>query len=415
MSSVVGNIAGTRVNGDIDLSSGSNRLRLNGALELDHMSLPVLASLLVGPSAQPAAGTLWSGSAFAPGLPELPDVAVSLKAERLELMSGIEARQANLRLALDRGTFNVTDLAGSIGPGRVAGRLALRRDGPTVSLSGTASMSGLSLPGTWGDGLLGGHVEFSSTGTTPAALVAGLAGNGAVQLRDLVVAHADPRAPDRVIADAEAGNIYLSENDFLGALRRELDKAPLAVARKEFDLQIAGGSARMTSQDMSAVLDLRRLGFELRATLPAQNLPSDWNGPPPHVTLVWHGPLSATQRDLDAGAFVNVLASRALVREAARIEALEADFRERAFFARRQRGFEFLRRRETELAIFEQERARLAEVERQKALALRLERERRALEMQDGGDAGVPSTLSSPPPEFRAPSAGTDPSQAGRY
>ena len=230
------------------------------------------------------------------------------------------------------------------------------------------------------------------------------AGSGTLQWRDIGLARADPAAPQRVVAEADAGNIYLSENDFLGALRRELEKAPFTAATRDFDLQLANGTARLAAADMAATLDLRGLTFEVRANLEAQSLPRDWTGASPRLSVIWRGPLmgapregSGVQRDLDAGNFINLVAARAIAREAARIDALDADLRERAFFARRLRGLEFLHRRQSEVEAFVAERARAADEERLKAQAQRLERAKRQ------------------PIDFQAPSADADPSQAGRY
>jgi len=58
------------------------------------------------------------------------------------------------------------------------------------------------------------------------------------------------------------------------------------------------------------------------------------------------------QRDVEAGALLNLMSARALAREQARSQALEDDIAERAGFARRQRGLDFLRRRQREVDEF---------------------------------------------------------------
>jgi hypothetical protein len=68
------------------------------------------------------------------------------------------------------------------------------------------------------------------------------------------------------------------------------------------------------------------------------------------------------QRSVDAGPLLNAISSRAIAREAARVEALEADIRERAYFNRRAKALEFIRRRDRELGIYAEEQRR-AEVE----------------------------------------------------
>ena len=364
LTGLVGSVAGVSINGELAAQMGQGRPKLSGALDLDRAYLPALASLLLGAPSPTRGGAAWGEGGFGPGLAESPEADVIIRAGRITLLDGVLATQASLRLGLSPGVFAVSDLAGAWGQGRIEGRATLRRDGASVFLSGAGEVSGQPLPGNWARGEWGGRMDFTATGNSPAALVAGLAGTGAVQLRSVTLPQADPLAPARVIAEAESGKLYISENDFMGALRRELDKAPLTLATRDLEVRIAGGVVRLSASDVTAAVDLRRMAVEARVQLPVGDLPKDWSEAAPKVAMVWRGPLGAPQRELDAGVFINGLAVRAIARESARIEALEADLRERAFFARRKRGLDFLARREREVAAFLAEQARL---ERQRA------------------------------------------------
>jgi hypothetical protein len=114
----------------------------------------------------------------------------------------------------------------------------------TCGSSAGGEVSGQPLPGNWARGEWGGRMDFTATGNSPAALVAGLAGTGAVQLRSVTLPQADPLAPARVIAEAESGKLYISENDFMGALRRELDKASLTLATRRASRAVSCTSMR---------------------------------------------------------------------------------------------------------------------------------------------------------------------------
>ena len=138
------------------------------------------------------------------------------------------------------------------------------------ALGVTAALGGLS-PGEW-------------IFLTVVALVAGLAGSGRVALRGLTMPRADPAAPGRVIVASDANEIYVSENDFIGALRRELDRGVLALADRTHDAMLAGGVLRLVENDgFSAAFDLRSLAVELRANLAPSPLPKDWKGAAPPV------------------------------------------------------------------------------------------------------------------------------------
>ena len=178
----------------------------------------------------------------------------------------------------------------------------------------------------------------------------------------------------------------------------------------------------------------------MRETLHA--LPKGWSGPPPSVVFAFDGPPTAPKRMVDVSAFIDAVATRALARETARIEAYEFDVRERAFFNQRLLSE---RRREQDRLKAEAD-ARKAEAERRARLeAERLDRLRReeasraaaqekaahdkaarekAAEEQAARDqaqrARGPDSQRSVQPETRpdptAPTgAGADPTAAGRY
>ena len=379
-----GSAVGVSLGGGLEAQMGQNRPKFSGALELDRANLPALATLLLGPPGAARGGSLWGEGRFGPGLAELPEADLSIKAGQVTVLEGLSAARASLRLTLAPGLLGFSEMTGALGLGRIEGRALLRRDGAAVSLTGAAMVSGQPIPGAWAQGAWGGKLDFTATGDTPSALVGGLAGSGEMQLRGLVLPQADPGAPARVLVEAESGALYISENDFMGALRREIIKAPLTFEAIDATAQITGGVMRLQAPQVSAAIDLRRMTLEARAPLSAGPLPKNWNGAPPEVAALWRGPLAAPQRDLDAGLFINALAARAIARESARIEALEADLRERALFARRKRGMDFLHQREREVAAFLADQARLDRERQEREAQEQAKREREQADIERG-------------------------------
>ncbi len=400
LTALSGSAFGVSLGGGLEAQMGQARPKLSGALELDRANLPALATLLLGPPVPARGGALWGEGRFGPGLAELPDADFAIKAGQVTVLEGLSATRASLRLNLAPGVLAFSEMTGALGPGRIEGRASFRRDGASVSVSGAATVSGQPIPGAWAQGEWGGKLDFTATGDTPSALVGGLAGSGNLQLRGLVIPQADPGAPARVIAEAESGALYISENDFMGALRREIIRAPLSLDALEATAQVSGGVARLQAPQVSAAIDLRRMSLEARAPLPTGDLPKNWNGTPPQIAALWRGPLIAPQRDLEAGVFVNALAARAIARESARIEALEADMRERALFARRKRGFDFLHQREREVATFLAEQAQLDHERQELESQEQARREREQSEIEKGE---LEKLIRSLPPEIAHP------------
>jgi hypothetical protein len=71
------------------------------------------------------------------------------------------------------------------------------------------------------------------------------------------------------------------------------------------------------------------------------------------------GPIEAPDREIDASLLVAGLSAQAIARETERIADLDSDIRERAFFNRRLKAGQFMRRRELELETYAIEQARL--------------------------------------------------------
>ena len=145
------------------------------------------------------------------------------------------------------------------------------------------------------------------------------------------------------------------------------------------------------------------------------------------------GPVDASTREIDSGLFVAGLAAEAIARETDRIAALELDIRERAFFNRRLKAGQFMRRRELELEAYAADQARLKSEEdrrRVEAEILKADEERRKAAAPDQpapiapssnnatqSPANVPPPVPQPPPAPRPPSAlqQPDPTASGLY
>lgn len=362
------------------------RPRLTGALTLDRLSLAEFAALAYGfePGAQPAQ---WSQRSFGPALLDAPDTTLDLAVGRLELDRGRAAGEAKLRLVVGPGVVALDNVAARIGGASLVGGIALRRDGAEGAVSGRLGLGGLALDRAFAGGGLDLELEFAGAGRTPAAIVAGLGGEGRLTTRDLVLPGLAPGAIAPVIAAADEGQMQIEEGSIERALTRGLDAGALPVGERTAALNLAGGVLRAgpievesatARASVAAQLDLKTMSLDLRAVLSEKATPRLWSGTPPRIEASWRGPLDAPRREIESGAFFNGLAARQIARDLERIEALEADIRERAYFVRRSKAFDFLRRREAEIAAFEAEQARLAaEAERK-----RLEDERRAAEAE---------------------------------
>jgi hypothetical protein len=142
---------------------------------------------------------------------------------------------------------------------------------------------------------------------------------------------------------------------------------PLTLKEVQAPMTASNGSVRIGPMEThtsgaliqsSLALDVRNLRVDGRTSLTADQVPKDWTGPQPQATVGIKGLIGGTFiRDVDASTLANILTTRLVSRELARMEAQEADLRERAFFARRLK----YDRERAEMARKAAEEARLAE------------------------------------------------------
>ena len=447
VSDLKGSIGGGRVAGTLRWRSVDGATpdapALTGSLDLDRLSLGSLAALLLGPSRPPVAGlrangAAWSDDPFAAGLAAVPRSLVTLHARTLDLGLGPVARDATLDVASAPDFLGLKHLDAALAGGRVEAEGTLRRDGTQATLAGSVSLKGVALDIPAAKAGIAAKLDVAGGGATPLALVASLAGSGEATLAETVLPGFEPRALAKVFADTESDALsvdaesvkraFAAANARQGASgqgpagRAAAGKAGAALALGALPLAASLASGVLTlgpqreptpvgpiSAAAIGSYDLRRLSGRLAVTETLRDLPKDWSGERPSLTVTEDDLPGAARRSLDVGDFINAVAARAIARETARIEAFEFDVRERALFNAR---LIFDRRREQDRQKAEAD-AKAAE----KAAADKAEAARRGEAEKRAKAEAAPDPLPHPAqrqplPPFAAPS---DPSTAGRY
>jgi len=350
--------------------------QIDGDLALDHASLPALLSLPLGVAAPPPPGAKWSDAPFAPPLVSPPSLELRVKIGALDLADGLPARGATARVRMDAGMFAVDDFAMDVAGGRAWGNFALRRDGAVATLNGKAWLAAVAVDRAALRGRFDASFVFASTGRSASALMSGLAGEGRIDAAGLAIPRLDPGALGRVLAKAQASEAGVEPASVAQALGDEFDKQPLIVPDGTAAVVMNGGVVHVEPLDLaeksgraslSADFDLPSQNLTIRATFAEAAGGKFWSGAPPSVAVALTGSLDAPTRQIDPTACVAGLAAQAIARESDRIAAFEEDIRERAYFNRRLKAEQFMRRRAAELAAWTAEQARIrAEQERKR-------------------------------------------------
>ncbi len=259
----------------------------------------------------------------------------------------------------------------------------MRRDGSGASLSGRVTWNDIAFDHDGLSARAGGTQDLAGSGATPAAVVASLAGTGSVTLVGATLARTDPEALARTVAaldkaqdltDPDAPAIDV--DDVRQALGTQLDRGPLRLGDQTAPATLAAGVLRAGplhaesprwAADADLTLDLRSLDLRSKTRLRTREIGTDRKSDVAEVVSTLAGPLGAApQRDLDATSLVNVIQARAIARDQERIEIMQQDIRERAFFNRRLRAIEADQQSARDRARDESEAAAAARVETDK-------------------------------------------------
>lgn len=406
---LVTNLGASQATGALAFSRDSG---VSGRLRLRHVDLRTLLTAALGAVPAPA-GSIWSSARFAPAA-TLGEMNLLIEAETLQLWSDTVLSQARFGLASGADGVALTDIVARHAGGSLSGRISLRREGGLAQLTGALGLSELDLAVLTGravGGRISGRVELGGSGESPARLIAGLSGAGSLRLTGTSVSQLDPTAYARVIAGTGEDASESEAERLQRRLTEALDRGSWALGDLTLPFTVAAGLARLQPFSFdsnglrvqaSGFIDLRALTADLRLNLrPLGPLPKGWPSDAPQIGIAWRGPLTDLKREADVGALANTVAARALAREIERVEAFEADARERAMHSRRLRAEREMRDNERKLQEFikaEEERkaaeekraeeARLAEEAKRAAEeARRAAEERRAEDLRRAEEA----------------------------
>ena len=330
-------------------TNGRSAPALTGSLTLDALPLSGITGLVLGAPAPPPAGRWWAETRFAPVPTELPRADLTLHISSLGLTDTLAARNTALDLKLAAGSVTLENLSGEIFGGKAGGTFTLRRDGGAASLTGQARFSNLALDLPSLAGRLSGSLSVAGSGSSPDALVGSLAGDGSLTIAGARTPRLDPQALTFVAKAYDAEGTTIDDGAIRDTLTKALDRGALGLGDVSTPATLAAGTLRAVglqshgptfTANTEVSFDLRTFAFTLRTILTVSELPKDWKGDPPQVTVTWRGPLANPSREVDSAAFVNGLAARAIARDQERIQLMQDDLRERAFFARRLKAIE---------------------------------------------------------------------------
>jgi hypothetical protein len=404
LSGFEGQVGTARLVGDIALQRDGS---LTGKITADRIGIEQIIGFGFG-AASPAADGGWSSQRFgAP--PVLPRARIALSAGLLThggepVVSGVDAQ-----FEIGDGSLRLEGVQGQWRGARLSGQLRLGAEGGLRSLGWRLDLSGADagqLTNGAAAGALDVRMEGGGAGETPQRLVNTLAGSGEARLADGRIAALSPAALGKLVNEADRLGL---DGDVGARFSALLGEEPWPLGDIALPLTLSGGALRVAPHrsqvqgaqaQFTALFDLRRWRGEARAdvTLAGAPVPPLRPGEQPQASVIWRGAPGAVTRSVETGAIRTLIAARELKRELDRVEAFEADARERALFARRLRLERETRERETR-----EKEQREADAAREEARRIMGERGAGAANPGSGRAPTLPPPLQISPVPLPAP------------
>jgi uncharacterized protein involved in outer membrane biogenesis len=349
-SALDGKAGGSAVKGRLSLALAQNTQtlkepwRIDGKLAADTLDVSSLLASIVGAPAPVAATQTpsWPSQSFAPTMLSNMRGRIEFDAAQATVVSSVVAQKLHGVVSFGASEVSFESLTAVVGGGNasvqanfqnVPGGLSLRGSAALTSADATAVIrSGAQTPVA---GRIAGQLTFESTGSSPAALVAGLRGAGSISLDKGQIAALDRKAIETAAQAVERGT-PIAPPRITEIVARALENGPLTVASASAPIELTNGRARLgklitpnaTDVAFSGALDLVEETLDARFTL-FGSAAADTQGLRPELTVLYKGPIAAPRRTVDVTTLTSWLTLQSVERESHKLEAEEREAKRR--------------------------------------------------------------------------------------
>jgi hypothetical protein len=332
---------------EIDAALSGRGMAVKGRARLGTMTADALMAVLSGPAwlIETEAGQ-FAGASFGSSPFDGLDAELDLSIDRIGLGSYPALTAVRAQLVREGDRTRIGNLAARLGEARLAGELRLDRSLLSTALGGTLSLDAVPLALAWpgAQGAGGLSLDIAADGASPAALIAGLTGNGTFRWPAASVAGGNPQALAKVTRLAEiAQDIGRPMNDMaFGAALSQALESPMAVPAATTPVTLSGTLLRagetafaVTGGRVTWAGSIDLAEGQLGASVRVMPDPIAEAETMPLIAIRHEGPLGQPARRLDTDDVSGWLGLRLVDRAALRIQMTESDRLERS----RQRAF----------------------------------------------------------------------------
>lgn len=409
-------LAGNHFSGELTHIVGeAGRPEINGTLEMDRFSLPLLAGLVYGSgggfeteieAATAGSDAIWSEVEFGQRQFAGLDGKVAIAADSIGLGTAPAGQKGRFTLIISDGEASIEEGSMAWLGGRVSGSAAFKNNAGTGLLRSQFAAEGIDAENfvamIGAAPVLEGRVGFSGTlessGKSARALVAALSGSGVATLANGRLIGIRPTGLASILTAADAEDFAIEARSvdplaraaFLaGAMPIEEESAPFTINRGVVHLRNIALEGKAHAVEIDASASLVDGSGEARLDLTVDPGKERVAGAVPEVSFIFSGSLDDPQVAVDTQPLQGYLSIRAFEAEQRRVELLQASIMEKQRLRHqvlkanaRKRFVEGERRKEVERLQRERDRREAEQRAREEAERLKQAAERRRQEAE---------------------------------
>ncbi len=348
-----GTVADVPLSGKLNAELSEGLPFLRGTLALGGFDMVNAAGLVLGQAALQDDGDGWPATPFAEAMLLPFHGILDLTFDTLDIGYSASARNVAMTARLDADGLRLSDISAEMLGGKAQGLVELRNNAGTGLLSAQVAIEDGDAAGVLGaPGLAGGadiSAAVTASGKSVSGMVASLAGSGTAHFDDLVIPGVDPDAFGAIIAGADEIGRAIDASKVAGYAPGILGEGVFAAQDVDVPFTIAAGVVRTPPIYLNS--DGAIMEIEVKADIAANDISAEGTlrydegnealvGSEPVVGINVRGPYGETVRSFDTQPLAQFLTQRALEREQARVEAMQAGLLEKQRLRREVRYYQ---------------------------------------------------------------------------
>ena len=306
------------------------------------LGVPLPAPVAASPQTAASQAVSWPSQPFASNFYSDLRGRIEFEAARATILPSIAAQKLQGAVAFGSSGIAFEKVMATIGGGKASANAKFESGPSGLTLRGNAALAPADATAviraaaqTPVTGKLSGELVFESTGSSPAALIAGLRGGGLVALDNGKIAGLDAKAIDVAARATERGPVATPAR-VTEIVTKALDAGTLAVPTASVPVELANGRARLgklvtpnaNDVTLAGSLDLVEESVDLRFTLIGSGA-ADAQGLRPELFVLYKGPVLGPRRTVDVSSLTSWLTLQSVERKSRKLEAEEREAKRR--------------------------------------------------------------------------------------